>query len=110
MSDPTAVRIAGAALRILETEGAAAVSMRRVAQEAGVTAMAIYHHYDNREALLHAVTDADFSRRAEQCGRRAGRGGGRRGSARGGALGARARPVRGGVRVRPAAAAGPSRG
>lgn len=65
MSDPTATRIASAALRILETEGPPAVSMRRVAREAGVTAMAIYHHYANREALLRAVTEAEFARLAE---------------------------------------------
>ena len=43
-------RIADAALVILEREGAQAVSMRRVAHEVGVTLMAIYHHYANREA------------------------------------------------------------
>jgi AcrR family transcriptional regulator len=48
-------RIAEAALAILEREGAQAVSMRRIAQEVGVTPMAIYHHYANREALLQAL-------------------------------------------------------
>ncbi|WP_033295277.1 TetR/AcrR family transcriptional regulator [Amycolatopsis jejuensis] len=55
---PTAERIASAARDIVATEGAAAVSMRRVAEAAGVTAMAIYRHYENREVLLRAVADA----------------------------------------------------
>lgn len=53
-------RIAEAALAILEREGAQAVSMRRVAQEVGVTPMAIYHHYTNREALLQALVYREF--------------------------------------------------
>jgi len=36
--------------------------MRRVANEVGVTAMAIYHHYPNREALLDAVVDSEFEK------------------------------------------------
>jgi AcrR family transcriptional regulator len=55
-------RIAEAALAILESEGAEAVSMRRVAEAAGVTAMAIYHHFRNREALLGAITDREFAK------------------------------------------------
>lgn len=53
-----------AALRILEKEGPAAVSMRRVAQSANVTAMAIYHHFENREALLTSVTNREFAQLA----------------------------------------------
>ncbi|MBN9744288.1 TetR/AcrR family transcriptional regulator [Amycolatopsis sp. A1MSW2902] len=55
---PTAERLASAAREIIAAEGAAAVSMRRVAEAAGVTAMAIYRHYENREVLLRAVADA----------------------------------------------------
>jgi AcrR family transcriptional regulator len=54
----TAGRIAAAALRILVGEGAQAVTMRRVATEAGVTAMATYRHFPNREALLRSVVHA----------------------------------------------------
>jgi AcrR family transcriptional regulator len=53
----TAERISQAALRILLDEGAQAVTMRRVAADAGVTAMASYRHFPNREALLRAVVD-----------------------------------------------------
>ena len=58
----TSERISSVALQLLECEGAEAVSMRRVAEAVGVTPMAIYHHFPNREALLQAVTDAEFSR------------------------------------------------
>ncbi|WP_219467447.1 TetR/AcrR family transcriptional regulator [Nonomuraea rhizosphaerae] len=54
----TAARIADTARRILVEEGADAVSMRRVGEAVGVTAMAIYRHYPNRDALLRAVADA----------------------------------------------------
>lgn len=54
----TADRISAAALAILLAEGAPAVSMRRVAADAGVTAMATYRHFPNREALLRSVADA----------------------------------------------------
>src|SRR5579863_5314922 len=39
--------------------------MRRVARETGITPMAIYHHYKNREALLSAVVDNEFEQLAE---------------------------------------------
>ncbi|GGA77485.1 hypothetical protein GCM10011507_30950 [Edaphobacter acidisoli] len=58
----TSEKIAECALRILEAEGAQAVSMRRVAGEVGVTAMAIYHHFANREALLNQVVEREFAR------------------------------------------------
>ncbi|HWL89701.1 MAG TPA: TetR/AcrR family transcriptional regulator [Polyangiaceae bacterium] len=56
----TARKIATAARRLLEKEGAEAVSMRRVAEAVGVTAMAIYRHYPDRAALLNAVADEGF--------------------------------------------------
>lgn len=56
----TSRQIYESALRILEAEGPQAVSMRRVAKEVGITAMAIYHHFPSREALLNAVVDSEF--------------------------------------------------
>jgi AcrR family transcriptional regulator len=50
---------------VLEAEGALAVTMRRVAKEVGVTPMALYHHYKNREALLDAVVASEFEQLAE---------------------------------------------
>jgi len=64
-------RIADAALAILEREGAQAVSMRRVAQDVGVTPMAIYHHYENREALLQALVYREMDQLEARVARRA---------------------------------------
>jgi AcrR family transcriptional regulator len=58
----TSERIAAVALRVLEEEGPGAVSMRRIAKEVGITPMAIYHHFPNREALLDTVTDREFGK------------------------------------------------
>jgi AcrR family transcriptional regulator len=57
-------RIAAAALQLLEKEGPAAVTMRRIAKAVRVTPMAIYHHFPNREALLKMVTDQEFEKLA----------------------------------------------
>ncbi|MGC2657411.1 MAG: TetR/AcrR family transcriptional regulator [Bryobacteraceae bacterium] len=60
----TSELIADAALAILESEGAAAVTMRRVAAAVAITPMAIYHHFPSREALLTAITDREFEKLA----------------------------------------------
>jgi AcrR family transcriptional regulator len=39
--------------------------MRRVAKAVGITAMAIYHHFPNREALLQTITDREFAKLAD---------------------------------------------
>jgi AcrR family transcriptional regulator len=59
-SEATADRITSAALRIFEKDGAEAVSMRRVASAVGITPMAIYRHFEDREALLNAIADGGF--------------------------------------------------
>ena len=56
----TSGKIAAAARHLLDKDGAEAVTMRRVAQAAGITAMAIYRHYPSRDALLNALADAGF--------------------------------------------------
>jgi AcrR family transcriptional regulator len=67
MSKPdTQQKIIEAARRILEDEGAAAVSMRRVADAVGITPMAIYRHFANREALLKRISDDAFAAVAQQ--------------------------------------------
>lgn len=58
----TSGRIVAEALKVLEREGPDAVSMRRIAQAVGITPMAIYHHFPNREALLHFVVDREFEK------------------------------------------------
>jgi AcrR family transcriptional regulator len=57
----TAQRIADTARALLAAEGSAAVSMRRIAATIGVTPMALYRHYPNRDALLAAVADQAFA-------------------------------------------------
>jgi AcrR family transcriptional regulator len=59
-SAPTSERIASAARRILVKEGGEAVTMRRIAQATGVTAMAIYRHFSNRDGLLNSLADEGF--------------------------------------------------
>lgn len=44
-----------AARRVLETEGPAALSLRAVAREAGVSPAAPYHHFKDKAELLDAV-------------------------------------------------------
>jgi AcrR family transcriptional regulator len=54
-------RLLAAARRLmLEADGGQAVTMRAVAAGAGVTAMAIYKHFPDRESLLQAVVDAEY--------------------------------------------------
>jgi len=50
-------RIIEAALRIMDTEGLEAVSMRRVAREVGVEAMSLYNHVRDKDDLLHGVIE-----------------------------------------------------
>jgi AcrR family transcriptional regulator len=66
----TAARITVAGRRLLDKEGAEAVTMRRVAQAVGVTAMAIYRHYPNRSALLNALADEGFEQLAARLTRK----------------------------------------
>lgn len=65
MQQSTVQRISEAALRILEKEGPDAVSMRRVARAAGITPMAIYHHFADRKTLLTRITEQEFEQLLE---------------------------------------------
>jgi AcrR family transcriptional regulator len=56
----TRERVLDSGRHLLQTEGAEAVTMRRVAEMVGVTPMAIYHYFENREALMAAVAEAEF--------------------------------------------------
>ena len=49
------------ALEIVDVRGLEAVTVRAVAQEFGVTPMALYWHFPNKEALLDAVGDSFFA-------------------------------------------------
>lgn len=52
---PTAILTAGIA--IADSEGLAALSMRRLAKELNVTPMALYWHFADRDALLDAMAE-----------------------------------------------------
>lgn len=65
----TAERIAAAARKLLDRQGAEAVTMRRVAKAVSITPMALYRHFADRDGLLNALADAGFvelAARAEQ--------------------------------------------
>ncbi len=64
MTPGTRPKILLAARRILHDKGAAAVTMRRVGVAAGITAMAIYRHFPDRDALLGALADEGFQQLA----------------------------------------------
>jgi len=46
------------ALTVMDTEGSDAITIRRIAQEFGVTPMALYWHVANKDELLAAMGDA----------------------------------------------------
>jgi AcrR family transcriptional regulator len=56
----TAEKIVKTAYRLFDREGAEAVTMRRVAEAVGITPMAIYRHFPNRDALLKKISDDNF--------------------------------------------------
>ncbi|WP_330331587.1 TetR/AcrR family transcriptional regulator [Streptomyces sp. NBC_00536] len=51
-------RITGAAVRLLDTEGLARFSMRRLAAGLGVTAMSLYWYVDTKHDLLELALDS----------------------------------------------------
>ncbi|MFI9650089.1 TetR/AcrR family transcriptional regulator [Streptomyces sp. NPDC052040] len=53
-------RITRAAVRLLDTEGPAGFSMRRLAAELNVTAMSVYWYVDTKDDLLELALDAVF--------------------------------------------------
>ena len=57
----TSKKIATAARRLLDREGADALTMRRIAKAVGITPMALYRHYQDRASLLNALADEGFA-------------------------------------------------
>lgn len=55
------------AVAIMDNEGLAAVSMRRLGHALGVTAMSLYSYVENKDAIMDAITDALFSQWALVC-------------------------------------------
>ena len=70
-TNSTARKIAAAARRLLDRQGADAVTMRKIATAVGITPMAVYRHYEDRASLLTALADEGFAElAAELTGRR----------------------------------------
>lgn len=61
----TAERITAAARKLLDRHGADAVTMRQVAKAVGITPMAVYRHFADREGLLDELADAGFEELSE---------------------------------------------
>jgi AcrR family transcriptional regulator len=55
-------RILSAARRIHRTDGIAALSLRAVARDVGLTPMANYRHYQDKDALLMALVEEGFTK------------------------------------------------
>jgi AcrR family transcriptional regulator len=53
-------RILDAARELFVAEGIEKVSMRRVAEKVGYTATTLYNHFQDKDAMLMAVCEADF--------------------------------------------------
>ncbi len=56
----TRLRIAKAALRVIDSEGLDALTMKRLGSELGVAAMSLYSHFSNKDELLDEVVDLLF--------------------------------------------------
>ncbi len=56
----TRSRILSAASEVYAREGLVGLSMRRVAEKVGLTAAAIYRHFEDKEALLQALAEEGF--------------------------------------------------
>jgi AcrR family transcriptional regulator len=54
----TPERVVATALAIIDREGLGALNIRRLAAEAGVKPMSLYHHFPNKEAILDGVAEA----------------------------------------------------
>jgi AcrR family transcriptional regulator len=48
--------------RLLVADGYQALSMRRIAQEAGYSATTIYLHFENKDALIHALIEEGMAK------------------------------------------------
>ncbi|RAY12198.1 TetR family transcriptional regulator [Actinomadura craniellae] len=57
----TRATVLARALELADTEGLPAVTIRRLAQELGVTPMALYWHFKNKELLLIGLFDEVFA-------------------------------------------------
>lgn len=61
----TAEAILQAAHELFDRGGPEAVTMRRIAEAVGITPMALYRHFPNRDALLKRISDDSFEAAAD---------------------------------------------
>lgn len=54
--------LVAAALALIEAEGLAALNLRELARRSGVSATAVYRHFDDKDQLLAAVAAEGFAR------------------------------------------------
>ena len=54
-------RVLGAALDLADAEGADGLTIRALAEALGVKPMALYHHVENKDAILDGVVDLVFA-------------------------------------------------
>jgi AcrR family transcriptional regulator len=57
----TRERVLGAALKLADQGGIESLSMRKLGQELGVEAMAVYYHFANKDEVLNGIVDLVFS-------------------------------------------------
>ena len=55
MAQPTQIRIFRAARELFDENGLEGLSMRRIAGRVGITPMAIYRHYPDKDAVVNAL-------------------------------------------------------
>src|SRR5690349_12348574 len=64
----TRERVLDTALRVIERDGAAALTIRAVARELGVDTMALYHYVDGKDELMRAAAALAYDRLDERAG------------------------------------------
>jgi AcrR family transcriptional regulator len=57
----TREQVLRAAVELADSDGVAALSMRKIAQRLGVEAMSLYHHVANKDDILDGMVDAVFA-------------------------------------------------
>jgi AcrR family transcriptional regulator len=61
LPDDVRGRVLAAAVKLIEKDGLAALSMREVARAAGVSHQAPYHYFEDRESFLAAIAEEGFT-------------------------------------------------
>jgi AcrR family transcriptional regulator len=54
-------RVLEAAIKLADQGGLGSLSMRKLGQELGVEAMALYHHFSNKDEVIDGIVDIVFS-------------------------------------------------